>query len=188
MAMWEDYWDNTSFMGDKTYVFIPFTLQIVIEPVRYKNKRREIEIWVSKYIHNLRYALKNDSNFNQNGLVKEIAYTTQFGEMPHRINITGFYRTTYNDYKNTTKQTDDTYRMSTMVDTGDSTQLVQGNIGGQVSYGQDTTTAWDAIVAQFITNLTNATAGTSTEITIDDILKLDFGEVKYGLNYRTLPQ
>ena len=186
--MWKDYFDNTSILGDKSTVFIPFTLQIFIEPVRYKNKRREVEIWVNKYIHNLRYILKNDSNFNQHGLVKEIAYTTQFGQRSHRINITGFYKTNYTDFKNTTKQTDDTYLMSTMVDTGDSTQLVQGNIGGQVSHGQNVTTEWDAIVAQFITNLVNATAGTSTEITIDNIIKLDFGEVKYGLGYRTLPQ
>lgn len=188
MSFWEQYFGKSGLLADQDRANIPYVIQIKVEPTRYKGKRRETAIYMEKYCKRLRLVLAADAHFDNHGIVKEISYTPQFGQYPHYISIVGFYEVSRSaGFDNTTKQTTDTHRVSVGPDIGEWTKIFSYNITGSVAQGQQPTTAWNALVAQLITNLINATAGTTVAIEREDIKKLRFGATLYGTNYWSLP-
>jgi hypothetical protein len=161
---------------------IPYVIQVEVIPERANARRRDNLIWIEKYKKHLLDALLDDENFKNHGLVREIAYTPQIGQNPHRINLVGFIRKNYftDPFRNTDKQTTDTNRVNNGTIVGDFTRVVRGNVTGSVAQGQFVTDVWSSLASELIQNLINATADLRHPILRKDIIRVRVGAVDFG--------
>jgi hypothetical protein len=168
--------------------FIPYVIQIEVQPTRANGRRRDAEIWIEKYKTNLLNALLADDYFKNNGLVREISYTPQFGQTPHRINLVGSIRKNYfeDTFRNTIKQTTDTNRINDGNLVGESVHIVTGNVSGSVAQGQSVTSEWADLASELIGNLVTVTSGLTYPILRTDIIRVRVGAVDFGRYFQVL--
>lgn len=167
--------------ADRAEKFVPFKAEIRVVPD--VGFGRRIEAWRSleKLALSIEDNLKSSVDFNDGGLVEEVAFSPQFGQFWAKVTIIGFWELSPSSGAPTTNVN--------LIHSGtapkEKTALQSGNRGGDLSWGQDPTAATDTAVVTLIAALQSAVSGI-------DIKLIDFNGIIYGAKasrgFRSFPK
>jgi len=163
---------------------VPFTAHIRVVPNLGTGKRRQMLNELRKKARRVEADLVA-AGFN---IATPVAYTPQFGDYTGRLTIVGFLARSKNTNNRTgIAPTTNVDIISAGTDQGEKTAPITGNVGGSLSWGQDTQTQIDEDVRLLREAMDNA----SVEFTLKDIIHIEYNGVKYGVKKfggRSFPQ
>lgn len=157
-----------------------FVAHIEVDLPNSLTKRFEAVRHMEKIGHRLENNLKDHVRLNINS--GPLALNLNFAQKVCKITVVGDYR----KYENP-MTTSNVSIIHSGTDIGESTAAISGNLGGSLSQGQNTITAFDDEVAEFLNDFGNIIGLNSTGLTISNLYYLNYGGVKYGRGGRTFP-
>lgn len=172
--------------ADRNLQFVPFKIEARAVPSVEKGRRVERIRSLEKIAQKVEDALQGDTNFVNNGMAREVAFSPQFGQFWDKVTVIGFWRRS----PTPEKPAADVVVIHSGTAPKEKTASITGNKGGSLNWGQEptaqTTSDLRDLLQAFESALTNAGISGLVEIKM-----VDFNGIKFGTTadngFRTLP-
>lgn len=181
-------YDTNSTQGDPNVTpydtQMPFTAYIRVVPFSGQGRR----LANVRDLQNIARMIQVDLVNAGWNIATPVAFTPQFGHETARITLVGFIKrdeggTDPSDVPNFVPTTD-VQIFNTGTVPGEKTSLISGNVGGSLSWGQDTSPTLDVLVSDLKNALISDSSVIGESATID---RIDLMGVTYGKGGRSFP-